>query len=283
MARLVLVAFLVAACGASRPKIEVPVRADTPGDALIALAPPAADAILEVDMVRLRKNAVMAPLLATMETDQAFSGSDLLRAVDALLICTYGLGDKPRYLFLFSGARAESLAGAQLVTQGIYAVAEPSDLETMRQIANGRGDSLKSDLTFLALRSHAMPKKATGAVLRATARLSFAARIDVARRFDLDAVPSAFSVWADVADDLAIIATLFAKSEAEARNLNRALQNAKDRFARESQALGWLLPQLVKGAEVAVSGKIVQVVIVIGPKRLSRLVKTMIRGLGAES
>jgi hypothetical protein len=209
------VAFLLAVgCSTAKPvpPPTPPVRAATAGDALLAWLPAGADVVVELDVARLRANAAIGPvvdLLAERAGVERFGGAELVVAAvyrlarpDAatVVILRGDLGDRSdsRRLderTIVVGPRAER----ERVAAGLPAVA--------------------ADPRFLTLRAGAMPARATGSVLRVTARLDRTARIDAAGRLGVDEVPATVSLWADVADDAALVAQLGGDDEDDAARL----------------------------------------------------------------
>src|SRR5690606_9082710 len=107
--------------------------------------------------------------------------------------------------------------------------------------SEGRAPALSSDRGLMALRAQAMPAGARSAAVRFTARLEFEARIALARRLDLEAVPITISAWGDVVDDLALIALLGAERPEDARALERGAAELVKKLAAGAPYYGRLL------------------------------------------
>jgi hypothetical protein len=126
-----------------------------------------------------------------------------------------------------------------------------------------------------------MPAKAQGAAIRGAARLDFNARVALARRLNLDAVPVSISLWGDVADDLALVAVLGAENANEAKELATAAEHFRDRLAGHPALVKFAVGNLLRRAHVEVKGKTARVMLVIGPQRLARTVAKLKGALGA--
>jgi hypothetical protein len=124
-----------------------------------------------------------------------------------------------------------------------------------------------------------MPEKATGAVLRVTARLGFDARVALASALDLDAAPASVSIWGDVADDLAVVADVDASDGGGAVGdqvgdaVAAAIEVWRDQLAGRAEIVALGLRPAVETIQVAPRGEDVHVVALVGPRRLSRVVR----------
>lgn len=273
-APLALVAVLIACGGADGPAqapAAVPTRVETAGDRLLARAPAGAEAVLEVDLARLRDNPAVGALVERFTAGDLEVGFDVVAEADALLVCAYGIAAGARQLVLVSGAGVGEQGGARLAPDVI--ALGPGDLVARAEaLRGGHEPSLASEAALLGLRAEAMPERAPGASLRLTARLGFDARVELARRLDVGEVPVSVSVWGDVVDDLAIVAVLGAEDEVGAARLARGLMALRDRLSRTPavRLLG-LAPDLTR-MRVEQRGAAVRVVFWIGPRRLEALV-----------
>jgi hypothetical protein len=138
------------------------------------------------------------------------------------------------------------------------------------------------DAELRALRAAAMPAQADGAVVRITARLGFDARVALAAAVGVDVAPATLSVWADVADDLAVIARLGAGAEAGAGAETDARAEVAALREMAADALGAVagLPAsrrlgvapAVRAATLTAGDDGVAVIALIGPRRLARAV-----------
>jgi hypothetical protein len=131
------------------------------------------------------------------------------------------------------------------------------------------------DAAFVELRDEAMPARAPGASLRLTARLSTDARIAAAGRMGLDEVPATISLWLDVADDLALVATLDAGEAAMAARFAQAIEALRDR----GLPLAPGVPIPWKGLRVELDDTVARAVWVVGPKALAAWVAALGEGL----
>lgn len=281
-----LVALLVAGCGPKRhtsaPVVEIPDRHATAGERVLALAPAGADAVLEVDLARLRKNRAVGPVLEAVGA-ASHTGGNLTASSDLLVFVSYGVGDaSARQLVFAAGPRVAGLDGGHRLADDLV-VFGPDDLvpQVEAAAAGGVGDAgtLAQDRELLRARAMAMPQRAGGASVRMSASLGFDARLALARKLDIDAVPSWLSVWVDVADDLALVALLGTESEGEAIDVARAVTRIRDRTAHAPFVRRLGLARLISEAVVEVQGDDVRVVVVIGPRRLARVVALVMQRL----
>ena len=132
--------------------------------------------------------------------------------------------------------------------------------------------SLATDDAFLAVRAEAMPPKATGAVLRVTARLDFDARVAIAARLGVDDVPADVSVWGDVADDLALVADLDAPDEGPGSGVGNLVTAWRDALTARPEVAALGLEETAEAIRIVPRGDAVRVIALIGPRRLERAV-----------
>jgi hypothetical protein len=305
-ARLALCTVLAAAAGQgavlgcgdrpdpARPALAVPARRATAGDALLAFAPAGADAVLEVDLARLRSNGAVGELaravlpVAVAGQGQGEGGAAPgVIGLDVLVAMSYGLGEgEPKILMLGRGPAAERLAGAELLPGGVVALGDPALVRRAQATAHGHEPAVTSDRELQILRAWPMPSAAGAAAVRLTARLTFDGRVALARRLDLDVVPRTISIWADVVDDLAVVALLGAERSGDAARLERDSQKLVARLARAAPLFGRPLARELGRTRVVADGPVVRFTLVIGPRRLARLVAgalELVRGAATRS
>jgi hypothetical protein len=280
-----LIACLAASCSRdARPAQEtasVPARRATAGDRILAFAPSGAEAVLEIDLARLRRNPAVGPLVRAVTAGQV-ARPDLVGAADLLVFVSYRIGESDAGQLVFAaGAEVERLPGARVLEPDLAAIGPPALLDRVDLVRAGAAPALATDRALLRVRALAMPERAHGASLRMAARLGFEARLSLARRLELDAVPAWLSVWADVADDLAAVALLGGDGPGEARDLARAVERVRNRVARSGPTRRLGLARTVAGTEVNVRGNEVRTVLVVGPQRLERLVSRVLARLTA--
>ncbi|HUS65995.1 MAG TPA: hypothetical protein VMZ28_15690, partial [Kofleriaceae bacterium] len=277
--RLTLWALLLAACGSKQHTapdavVEVPSRKPTGGERILALAPAGADAMLEIDIGRLRRNRAVGPVLEAVGAAAQVSGN-LAASSDLLVFVSYGVGDADAQQLVFAaGPRVSSLDGGARLADDLMAFGPPALLKQVEASAAGAGGTatLAGDRALLRARAMAMPERADGASVRLSASLEFDARLALARKLEIDAVPSWLSVWLDVADDLALVALLGSDSHGESIDVARAVTRVRDRTARAAFVRRLGLARLISEAKVEVVGEEVRVVVVVGPRRLARVV-----------
>jgi len=243
---------------------------ETAGEPLLEVLPLGADALLEVDVARLRKNPVVGTLALAVLRAQS-NDFNLMRDAETLIVSAYDLGAGTRQLVIVDGEAAESI-GARRLGRNRFAVGPEDLLIRAEATASGQEPSVVSDQALLSIRAEAIPEKAPGASLRVAARLGFDARVEVARRLDVSEVPTRLSVWGDVVDDLAIVAVLTAEDADGARRLAKAALALRDRLAKTAAVGRAGLAQDVLRARVGVDGAQIRIVFWIGPKRLRALV-----------
>jgi hypothetical protein len=279
---------LLTACGGP-PKPKVLVRNSSAGEELLALLPAGADAVLEIDLARLRENPVLGPLLADIAaTPRGELGFAPLGDIDLLVAAAYQLGDADAVtVILLRGANLPADEAGPRVALGEALdahtiVSGPDDWRgRVRLLATKPGKSLAKDTRFRRDRDLAMPAAATGAAIRLTARLDKDARISLAGRLGLDEVPAQLSVWSDVADDFALLALLGGedpeagkRGEVAVRALTRGLVAVAPAWMQAKPMLASLV--------IEPKGAVTMVRWVVSPKRLSRWAEAM-RGRVVES
>lgn len=289
MSRGAAAAALLAACGGGSPPVEggpatpivdVPARAATAGDAVLARLPAGPDVLVEIDLARLRGNPVVGALAAAALADAgALPGEPLgvpsapLARADAVILAAYRVGTAEAQTIgvlvpTAGGGLAAGDVHGGLALEGAIAVAPPELAPDLLAVAEGGAPSVAGDDVLRALRAAAMPAGAEGAVVRVTARLDFDARVALAARLELDAVPATLSVWGDVADDLAIVAV--AEAPGERDELAAAARAGLDELARAPAIARVGLAPAVRASRVEPRADAVRIVTVVGPRRLAR-------------
>lgn len=296
-----------AAKSAATPaEYQVPERARTAGDELLAMAPAGANVVVEVDLGRLRANPVAGPLirqvsgllakpLAGQLTGQqagqsagpsgtsdepSVASGDWLQETDAVLLCAYNVGEGgASTITLIRGAAplGVSLAERTAILAGAEWVARA------RAVVAGDAPSLAEDRALMRIRTRAMPARAEGGFLRVAARLSFGARVELASRFELDAVPAAVSVWADVADDFAAVAELAGTEVEDGEALTRGAESAIIKLSQIPWIRARYLHFIVRTVDISAGELSARLTLIIGPLRLQRLVARAMRSLLPES
>ena len=289
---LALVVALIA-CGGRGPRGPGGGRAirapTTTAERMIAMLPDGAQLLVEIDLARLRANPVIGPVvtkaLADLGEDTklpglpiAVQGSPLGHA-DVVMLAAYGVGTAQAASVVILGTKAE-VAGAVRLADGIVALGPEewtSQLEARAAIAEHA--PLAPSLALMPLRDHAMPAKAPGAAFRLTAQLSFDARVALARQTGLETAPAQISIWADVADDLAIIMDTDAadpgdkKAKDAAERLSRSINTVLAAAGNEPilKALG--LTGALRDVRMVTQRNWVRTIITVGPRQLERTVE----------
>jgi hypothetical protein len=264
-------ALVLFACGgaAHKPGTHAPAEEHpiaTAGDGLLADLPSGADALVELDLRRVRENAVVGPAFALAaprlrEAVPTQLSIDWLRDADVVVAGVYDLaGAQPVTLVLVRGKfAAADVAAASPNTVAIddrtVAFGPPEWRAAAQSAAAGETPALAADAAFRALRDRAMPARAPGAALRVTARLSKDARISAANQLGVDQVPATISLWGDVADDLAIVALMDGDDAEAATALTGAVQRGVRQLGRIAPSWKPLLDKVTaepRGPEVRV-------------------------------
>ncbi len=269
----------LAGCGpkhkTSQKTVEVPARRPTAGDRILAHAPAGADAVLEIDLARLRANPTVGPLVKAVSAAGEVGGG-LVAIGEVVVVASYRIGQTDAGQLVFvSGTRVGELAGAHRISDTLVAFGPPALLRQVELIDSGQAASLARDRALQRIRALAMPAGAEGASLRMAADLPFDARLALAKRLEVDVVPEWISLWFDVADDMAGVALLGGGDDADPKDLVTAVTRLRDRLysAESVQRVG--LDALLEDVQVMVQGSDARVVLVVGPKRLARLIASV--------
>ncbi|MCE9573636.1 MAG: hypothetical protein K8W52_10810 [Deltaproteobacteria bacterium] len=286
---LALVALV--ACGHAAPPIApgpiaVPVRASTAGDALLARVPAEADLLIEIDLARAMANPVIggattawvAPTRGDARAIPTLPGLALgaapapLSGVRTLAIVAYGIGSGAPAAVTLLVTDREVPDGVAL-GDGVVALGPPALIARLQAVARGETPALSTDDEFLALRAQAMPRAATGATARLTARLDLDARVALGAVVGSDLAPASLSIWADVADDAAAVAIADGHDAADGGGprLAAALGRARIALAGSTALLHLGLLPAVKAARITRQGDRVEVIATIGPRRLAEV------------
>jgi hypothetical protein len=287
-----VVALAALACGG--PAVEPvarPAAVDlTVTERMLAMLPPGAQVVVELDLARLRANPVVGPVAAQALAD---TGPLLpagvvwspLALADQVVLAAYGVGTAQAATLTMLAAPRE-VAGTTRLADGFYVVgpADWVDQAQQRVALASTGDAgfaIRAAPELLALRDHALPAGAPGAALRITARLPFDARIALARETGLDAAPAQLSAWGDVADDLALILDCDAadpgnrsdgKAGDAAARLTATLRRALAALADQPTVRALGLASSLAGTKLVTRGTWVRAIVAIGPAHLKRVV-----------
>lgn len=254
----------------------------TPTEKLIALLPDGAQVVVELDLVRLRKNTAVGPLVTRLLDGDEQKVIENVKGAELVVFGVYGLGTSSATTLMVVQSAAPVPNGTR-VAEGIYALGQA---EWVRQV-EARGaigvEKLAIPEEILKLRDHAMPEAAPGASVRVTARLPFDARVALARLTGLESAPAQVSVWADVVDDLAVIIDAEAHDPGEKSakkslaRLESTMKGALAVLAEDPRIRTLGLSSSLTGAKLVTRGTWVRVIIAIGPRHLQRVVE---RALG---
>jgi hypothetical protein len=275
---------VVIACGVKpRPSPSkasaVVERPATAADKVLALLPEGAQLVVEVDLARLRANPVVGPVVVKALGPGGIERLAGFSEADTVVLAAYGLGSPDAATVTLMTAKAE-IAGTTKISEGVFAHGPTewvSQIQTRAGIARTTGLAISKDL--LALRGHAMPDGAPGASVRISARLGFDARIALARITGIESAPAQLSVWADVADDFALIVDAEATDPGEkqvkqsVKKMTAVIHAALQTLANDPTIRALGLPSSIAGARVVQRGSWVRTIIAIGPRHLQRVVE----------
>ncbi|HSN27378.1 MAG TPA: hypothetical protein VLT45_13885 [Kofleriaceae bacterium] len=301
MKRLLVAA--LCACGGGRgprpPTSTAPVHVVTGTEHVLALLPDGAQLIVEIDLARLRKNPVVGDVatkaLAQLGADAKLPGMPIavqgspLAAADAVVMAAYGVGTADAATLTILQTK-QNLADSTRIAPDLVAIGPD---EWTSQLASRAAIDAQHPLApkdeLLRLRDHAMPPGATGAIVRVTARLPFDARIAFARQTGLDAAPAQLSLWADVADDLAIVVDADAADPGDkaahdaARRLAGTIKGTLEAVAGDPTVKSLGVPGSLTGAHLVTQGSWVRAIVAVGPHHLQRAVERARAMLGPAS
>jgi hypothetical protein len=273
---LVCVCLLACSKNASKKPLTEQ-RVVTAGVSLLALLPPGADAIAEINVARLRGNSTFGSTVRALspwlkaQVAEAAPPVDLALDADLMAAAVYQLGTLESQLIVLvrgKGIDADRLAAASPLVRALDAntlVFGPPELTGKAGDFAENGGAI-GDEALRAVYDEAMPFRAPGASLRLGARLSTEARIAAAARLGYEgALPATISVWFDVSDDLALIARMRADDEPGAQHLAADTESQSKRIARLLRQT-----QLLRKLRVVPKGEDVWVIWTVGPKALAK-------------
>jgi plasmid stabilization system protein ParE len=294
---------LVAACGGLGRARQVPAKAPphvvTGTEHVLALLPEGAQLIVEIDLARLRKNPVVGEVatkaLAQLGAEAKLPGLPLvaqgspLAGADTVVMAAYGVGTAQAATLTILQT-TENLADATRIAPDLVAIG-PEDWtgQLASRAAIDAQHALAPSEDLLRLRDHAMPPGATGAVFRVTARLPFDARIAFARQTGLDAAPAQLSIWADIADDLAVVVDADAADPGDkagheaAKRLAGTIRSTLATLADDPSVRALGVPGSLTDAHLVTQGTWVRAIVAVGPHHLQRAVERARAMLGPSS
>jgi hypothetical protein len=288
--KLLLVVALGACGGGQTGARAVTPKPPSPDEQVLALLPEGAQIVVEIDLARLRANATVGEtatqMLGSLGADShvpglpiSVLGSPLARA-DRIVLAAYGVGTAQAATVTLLVTAGVVPGGIRISPTLVVLGSEAWAGQVQTRAALAAEHPLGVPAAMLALRDHAMPKGASGAVVRITARLSFDARIALARMTGLTSSPAELSLWCDLDDDLAVVV------DADASDPSDRSAQAKQRSARElahslrgvlttladtqlMRSLG--VPTSLVDARLVTEGTWVRTIIGVGPRHLSRV------------
>lgn len=291
--RALLAVVVIAGCGSTPAPVTtsepVHTQPKTAADRILALLPDGAQVIIEIDLARLRANPVVGELVTSALTGEGLPAlpadvpmSPLAKA-DALVLASYGVGTSQAATVTVLATK-EDVAGATRLAEDLVALGPTEWIAQLEaRAAIGMHGSTAAPLVaspeLLALRDHAMPAGAPGASLRITARLTFDARVALARQTGMEAPPAQVSIWADVVDDFAIIIDADAadpgdkKTKNPTQRLETGMRGLLAAIAKEPGVRLLGIPSSLDRAKLIAKGTWVRTIVAIGPAHLGRVVE----------
>jgi hypothetical protein len=267
-------------------------RVPDPGDRLVRLLPDGAQIVAELDLARLRANPVVGDMVKNALAHLAVAGDDNtarlpgkralatspLADADEIVLASYGVGTQQADTLTLLATKHD-VPGGHVVAPGVVAIGGDTWVAAVAQrAAIDARTPLAVSADLKRLRDHAMPPEAPGTVAWVTARLSFDARVALARTTGVAIAPAEVSVWVDVEDDLAMVIDADAVDPGDkagsgaAHKLARVI-NAVLRVAAANDlvtALG--VPTSLEDAHQTEQGTWVRTIVAVGPQHLKRAV-----------
>lgn len=293
-----LLVLALVACGGSQQRgVTAVATPATQAERALALLPDGAQIVVEIDLGRLRANSVVGPVttdaLGRAGADTKLPGLPMqvagspLANSDLIVLAAYGVGTAEAATITLLATKSDVPGAVKLDDEFVVLGPEDWTRQVEARSAIAAQTPLVAPADFLALRNHAMPKGAPGAVLQVTARLGFDARVALARQLGIELAPARLSMWADVADDFALVIDADAADPGDKAN--------KSAVARMRAGLGKLLgaaaiePALrllgvsssLADARFVEQGTWVRAVVAIGPRHLARVVERARAMLGS--
>ena len=283
-----LVVLLLVACGgSSRSTSTIVAPPATQAERALALLPDGAQIVVEIDLARLRANAVVGEVakdaLGRASADTKVPGLPIevagspLAGADFVVLAAYGVGTSHAVTLTILATKAD--IGVRLDDELVALGPDEWTRQLEARAAIAAQTPLNASAELLALRAHAMPKGAPGAVLQVTAMLGFDARVALARELNIEIAPARLSIWADVADDFAIVIDADAtdpgdKASKSAVTRMRAGLARLMLLAANEPALRLLgVSSSLGDARFVEQGTWVRAIVAIGPRHLARVVE----------
>jgi hypothetical protein len=253
-------------------------------DALLADVPAGADLLVELDLARLYANPTVGAVAKRALAGPSSEGVQLpgflmpqgaapLAKATRVVMAAYAVGTHDATTVTLVETRGDVPNGVA-VAEGVVALGPPEMISRVKEAADGRAPAVTSDRAMMVTRARAMPDGAPGATVRATARLGMDARVALQPLIGADLAPASLSLWADVADDAALVAILDGHDDAGGggQRLYVALERMRVALAGSTSLLQLGLAPVIREATFVRSGDVVKIVVTIGPKRLNQLV-----------
>lgn len=289
------------ACGSHPPAPTASAALkQTTAERMIALLPDGAQVIVELDLARLRGNAVVGDLVtravsavATTQVpglnvpvslgcesrpDQAIATECALATSDLIVFAAYGVGTASASTIAVLATTRDIQGGIRVAPDLVALGPEQWTGQIATRAAIAAAQPLSVPERVLDLRARSFPTGATGAVVRVVAVLSFDARVAFARLTGFEA-PAQVSLWGDVADDAAVVLDADAtdpgtrRGSESGRRFAVALRKALTAIGQTPPVRALGVTSSIDQARFAVAGPWVRAVITIGPRHLARVVE----------
>lgn len=261
---LILATGCVGARSATQELASVPVRASTVGDSVLDILPDDSSFVLELDIARLRENPKSNLLLKTFF---AGGGFNVYEEASAVVLVGFHTGtERAQILSLVQGANLP--VGVRFGKW--IAIGEDVALARLRDVERGAVTALADNRRFLRKRAGVMPARAKGASIRLTAQLNFDGRVELSRLLGAAHMPEEVALWGDIADDAAILLRVTRKGKNAGAKMEQFLETLLRRVEKFSGVRN--AKRFVSQIEIRKVAGGAQLVLVVGPKRLERLI-----------
>jgi hypothetical protein len=285
---------LVAACGGAPGKslpATAPANPKTLTEQMLPLLPDGMQIVVELDLARVRANPVVGGVagaaLDRMGADTHVPGLPVTAAgsplalADALVLAAYGVGTAQAATIVMLHTTRDVPGGVRVAPEVVALGPDEwtGQVTARAAIASANAMQLAMPPWLGKLREHAMPSGAPGATLRIVARLPFDARVALARQAGIEFAPAQLSLWADIADDFALVVDADAidpgdrAAKDSARRLAGSVRGLLGTVAADPAIRALGLPPSLAEARVITQGTWVRAVIAVGPQHLARVVE----------
>ncbi len=252
-------------------KIE---RAQTAGDAILRYVPDGANLLLEFDLERVRKNEKVGKAFESGSSDLSMVG---VAKISTLVLAGFHVGTKEAGMLIFVKSKSKPEETFTRVHGDIYVAGPPQLKKRIAPMKAHPKQSILGDKQLMALRAGAMPEKAKAASFRAVYNIDLQQQLGLANIMGIEVAPSSLSVWADVADDFALVAMANSRSAVEREEVVRAAKRWLFGIVGSEVGQAYQLAKVRPTVRLNSQEKTTVVVATIGPKSLSHYIEGLSR------